>query len=99
MLKQVGEQTAATYENAQELLKNDTPKAVPKDASGNDISPSANNSKLTSNALVKLNLMITVLSPTMLTSLVFHAIFNLSTVFAIMSIICGFQSNAVKDHF
>ncbi|RHN77713.1 putative transcription factor MYB-HB-like family [Medicago truncatula] len=53
LLKQVGEQTAATYENAQELLKNDTPKAVPKDASGNDNSPSANNSKLTSNALVE----------------------------------------------
>lgn len=56
LLKQVGEQTAATYENAQELLKNDTPKAVPQDASGNDNSPSANNSKLNSNALVKLNL-------------------------------------------
>ena len=99
LLKQVGEQTAATYENAQELLKNDTPKAVPEDASGNDNSPSANNSKLTSNALVKLNLKITVLAPSMLTSLVFHAMFSLSTVFAIMSVICGFHSNAVKDHF
>jgi hypothetical protein len=66
LLRQVGEQTAATYENAQEILKNETPKALPKDASGNDMNsdeennnPSkANSSKYTSNDLVKLNLML-----------------------------------------
>jgi hypothetical protein len=66
LLRQVGEQTAATYENAQEILKNETPKALPKDASGNDKNsdeennnPSkANSSKYSSNDLVKLNLMI-----------------------------------------
>jgi hypothetical protein len=66
LLRQVGEQTAATYENAQEILKNETPKALPKDASGNDKNsdeennnPSkANSSKYTSNDLVKLNLML-----------------------------------------
>ncbi|CAJ2674680.1 unnamed protein product [Trifolium pratense] len=61
LLQQVGEQTAATYENAQEILKNDTPKALPKDASGNDKNsdeennnPSkASSSKYTSNDLVE----------------------------------------------
>lgn len=64
LLKEVGEQTAATYENAQEILNNDTPKALPKgDATSgddkncddeNNDSNNANISKLTSNALVKL---------------------------------------------
>nr|QSD99728.1 MYB family transcription factor [Melilotus albus] len=63
LLKEVGEQTAATYENAQEILKNDTPKAVPKDAPENNKDSNrelnsprnqpANNSKLASNALVE----------------------------------------------
>ncbi|CAK8570224.1 unnamed protein product [Lathyrus sativus] len=59
LLKEVGEQTAATYENAQEILNNDTPKALPKgdNTSGDDKNiddeNNANNSKLTSNALVE----------------------------------------------
>ena len=64
---------AARYENAHEILKNDIPNVVPKDASGSDNIPSMNNSKLTSNALLKLNLMITVLALSMLDSLVFNA--------------------------
>ncbi|XP_004498481.1 transcription factor MYB3R-1-like isoform X2 [Cicer arietinum] len=58
LLKQIGDQTVATYENAQENLKNETPKALPKDATGDqgNNSPSnqpANNSKLSSNAMVE----------------------------------------------
>ncbi|CAI8605658.1 unnamed protein product [Vicia faba] len=63
LLKEVGEQTAATYENAQEILNNDTPKALPRGGGTpgddknsddeNDDSNNANNSKLTSNALVE----------------------------------------------
>lgn len=68
LLKQIGEHTAATYANAQEILGNETPKALPKDASGNDKdrdqedndppNQPRNHSQLASNALVKLNLMI-----------------------------------------
>ncbi|XP_019457867.1 PREDICTED: myb-related protein 3R-1-like isoform X2 [Lupinus angustifolius] len=35
LMKQVSEQTAATYANAQEILGNETPKALKKDATGN----------------------------------------------------------------
>ncbi|TKY58282.1 Myb-related protein 3R-1 [Spatholobus suberectus] len=63
LLKQISEQTAATYANAQEILGNETPKALPKDASGNDKDrdqenndPSnqpGNHSQLASNALIE----------------------------------------------
>ncbi|XP_061336510.1 transcription factor MYB3R-1-like [Gastrolobium bilobum] len=36
LLKEINEQTAALYANVQEILENETPKALPKDASGND---------------------------------------------------------------
>ncbi|XP_027333780.1 transcription factor MYB3R-1-like isoform X2 [Abrus precatorius] len=36
LLKQISEQTAATYANAQEVLGNETPKGLPEDAPGND---------------------------------------------------------------
>ena len=36
LMKQISEQTAAAYANAEEILGNETPKALPKDASGND---------------------------------------------------------------
>jgi len=65
LLKQIGEQTAATYANAQEILENETPKALRNDASGNGEdkyhgSPNqpGNHSQLASNALVKLNIML-----------------------------------------
>lgn len=64
LMKQVKEQNAAAYAKAQEILENETPKA--KDASGNsrDVeqvnndphNQPGNNSKLTSNVLVKLDL-------------------------------------------
>ena len=67
-LKQVSDQTAATYANAQEILANGTPKALPKDASENDkdkdhennypANQPGNHSQLASNALVKQDLMI-----------------------------------------
>ncbi|KAG5018766.1 hypothetical protein JHK87_014621 [Glycine soja] len=36
LMKQISEQTAAQYASAQEILGNETPKALPKDASRND---------------------------------------------------------------
>ncbi|TKY74579.1 Myb-related protein 3R-1 [Spatholobus suberectus] len=36
LMKQISEQTAAQYASAHEILGNETPKALPKDASGND---------------------------------------------------------------
>nr|KYP59240.1 Myb-related protein 3R-1 [Cajanus cajan] len=62
LLKQISEQTAATYANAQEILVNETPKALPKDPSGNDEardqennppSQPGNHSQLASNALIE----------------------------------------------
>nr|XP_027190416.1 transcription factor MYB3R-1 isoform X2 [Cicer arietinum] len=58
-MKHIGEQTAAQYANAQEILEIETPKALPKYASGNDqenIDPHnqhGNHSKSASNALVE----------------------------------------------
>ncbi|KAG4963152.1 hypothetical protein JHK82_039823 [Glycine max] len=62
-LKQVSDQTAATYANAQEILANGTPKALPKDASENDkdrdhennypANQPGNHSQLASNALIE----------------------------------------------
>lgn len=65
LMKQISEQTAATYANAQEILGDETPKALKKDASGNKVGDQENNdpqnqpgnhSQLASNALVKLDL-------------------------------------------
>ncbi|KAL2318215.1 hypothetical protein Fmac_032091 [Flemingia macrophylla] len=62
LLKQISEQTAATYANAQEILGNETPKALPKDQSGNDEdknqennppSQPGNQSQLASSALIE----------------------------------------------
>uniref|UniRef100_A0A0R0FQH1 MYB/HD-like transcription factor n=1 Tax=Glycine max TaxID=3847 RepID=A0A0R0FQH1_SOYBN len=63
LLKHISEQTAATYANAQEILGNETPKALPKDASENDkdkdhennypVNQSGNHSQLPSNALIE----------------------------------------------
>ncbi|RDY08496.1 Transcription factor MYB3R-1, partial [Mucuna pruriens] len=63
LLKQISEQTAATYANAQEILGNETPKALPKDACGNDKDKDpenndppnqpGNHSQLASNALIE----------------------------------------------
>ena len=68
LLKHISDQTAATYANAQEILANGTPKALPKDASENDkdrdhennypANQPGNHSQLASNALVKQDLMI-----------------------------------------
>ncbi|KAK7260733.1 hypothetical protein RIF29_27014 [Crotalaria pallida] len=62
LMKQVCEQTAATYANAQEILGNETPKASKKDASGNKdgneenddpCKQPGNHSQLASNALME----------------------------------------------
>ncbi|KAJ1415711.1 SANT/Myb domain [Sesbania bispinosa] len=62
LLKQISEQNAATYANAQEILGNETPKALPEDASGNanrdqenndPLNRPGNRSQLASNALVE----------------------------------------------
>lgn len=64
-MKQISEQTAAQYANAHEILGNDTPKALPKDASGSNRdgdqenndphNQHGNHSESASNALVKLD--------------------------------------------
>ncbi|KAL3013891.1 hypothetical protein AAZX31_06G078700 [Glycine max] len=66
LMKQISEQTAAQYASAQEILGNETPKALPKDASRNDRDEDqehidahnqhGNHCQLASSALVKLNL-------------------------------------------
>jgi len=66
LMKQISEQTAAQYASAQEILGNETPKALPKEASRNDRDGDqenidahdqhGNHSQLASSALVKLNL-------------------------------------------
>ncbi|KAK7351474.1 hypothetical protein VNO77_10964 [Canavalia gladiata] len=63
LMKQISEQTAAQYANAQEILCNETPKALPKDVAGNDRDGDqenndpneqpGNRSQLASNALVE----------------------------------------------
>ncbi|XLR48294.1 hypothetical protein S83_032954 [Arachis hypogaea] len=63
LMKQVSEQTAAQYANAHEILENETPKALPKDASRNNRDENkenndpqkqhVNHSQLTSKALVE----------------------------------------------
>lgn len=61
-MKQIGEHTAAQYADALEVLENESPKALRKDASGDNqenIDPHnqpGNHSNSASNALVKLNL-------------------------------------------
>lgn len=66
LMKQISEQTAAQYASAHEILGNETPKALPKDAPGNNRdgdqenndlhSQHGNHSQLASSALVKLKL-------------------------------------------
>ncbi|KAI4316144.1 hypothetical protein L6164_024151 [Bauhinia variegata] len=58
LMKQIGEQTAAAYANAQEILGNETPKALPKEAPENDKDVDneniqTGNSQLASNALIE----------------------------------------------
>lgn len=61
-IKQIGEHTASEYANALEVLENETPRALPKGASGNDQENNdpdnqpGNHSTSPSNALVKLDL-------------------------------------------
>lgn len=54
LLKQISEHTAATYANAQEILVNETPKALQKDNYQGSPNQPGNHSQLASNALVKL---------------------------------------------
>lgn len=61
-MKQIGEHTAAQYSDALEILENETPKALPKDAFGDNQenkdphNQPGNQSNSASNALVKLDL-------------------------------------------
>ena len=65
LLKQISEQNAATYANAEEILGNETLKALPKNESENDEdrdkenndppNQPGNHSQLASNALVRLS--------------------------------------------